>query len=366
MFHVYLLTWGNSAPLKIHMKNVKLIDKVTAALAASHNALPQGLKEGEDFVEAIIGKAFPCNYCYEAGGYLPRLTGTSYMDKKSRVLISRFLFAVYSALKKEDPVYLVRKHMKVSSWGRERIFSQPVSLKERYRALPLTPQKRGYRTAIGIEIEGESPYSRNTLSEMLPLFCKVVHDGSIRTIKGGEPAEVVSLLNRDEMEPRLFRLCDKLAKASFSTNKSCGLHVHLDARHLSFEEVCDKAKIATKWLSALSELFPLSRRDNSYAKIAFSRNERYRAVNVCSHGKHRTCEFRLHSSSINYQKILAWIRLCELLFSLRKAPKAGAGCLETLGQLPLAEYERSYWKARHIELNPNQYQGAINTNGNEE
>ena len=238
---------------------------------------------------------------------------------------------------------------------------------QRARARKLTPKGRGYRTAIGIEIEGQSPHSREDLAAALPLFTKVVYDGSIEVRGSGTAAEVVALLNRDEMEPRLHRLCARLGQMGFSTNKSCGLHVHIDCRHLSFEQVCVRAKIMDKWIKALVELVPVSRRENRYCQLGFSRTDRYRAVNVTSYSKHQTLEVRIHSSTVNYQKALAWIRLCELLFGLRKAPKASTGCLSTLDQLPLAEYERSYWRSRHAQLNPAQYMGAVvSSTGGEE
>ena len=40
--------------------------------------------------------------------------------------------------------------------------------------------------------------------------------------------------------------------------------------------------------------------------------------------------------------------------AIRYNPKE-ADCVGTLGQLPLMDYEASYWKARHRALNPTQY-----------
>ncbi|NDG65212.1 MAG: hypothetical protein EBY29_17390, partial [Planctomycetes bacterium] len=287
--------------------------------------------------------------------------------RPARRAISRVVYAIFVLAKVNDPAGYCRRWIGCNQLRRTDDATSP-PIAERARARKLTPKARGYRSAIGIEIEGFAPMNRNELVTCLPIYANAVHDGSIRAPHDMSPAEVICLLNRDEMEPRLFRLCAALGKVGFATNKSCGLHVHLDARHLSLDEVCNRAKTINKWLAAMRELVPLSRRDNSYCAFGFSRSERYRAVNVCSHSKHGTLEIRLHSSTANYQKILAWIRLVELLFSIGKPPKFGLGCMATLETLPLAEYERAYWRARHVQLNPAQYAGnaIVTGNGGEE
>jgi hypothetical protein len=127
-------------------------------------------------------------------------------------------------------------------------------------------------------------------------------------------------------------------------------------------EVLKIAKRTDKWMKALQELVPVSRRDQHYCKfgISASRNDRYRAVNFAAYFKYKTLEIRLHSATFDYAKILSWIRLCELILAIRYNPKE-ADCLGTLGQLPLMDYEASYWKARHRAINPSQYDTKTST-----
>ena len=61
----------------------------------------------------------------------------------------------------------------------------------------------------------------------------------------------------------------------------------------------------------------------------------------------------MHSGTTDYTKALSWVRLLELLMVVKAKPK-GEG-LAAMLQLPLCEYERSYWVKRHRELNPEMY-----------
>jgi hypothetical protein len=122
--------------------------------------------------------------------------------------------------------------------------------------------------------------------------------------------------------------------------------------------VLERAKVVDKWLFALRELVPTSRRDgNTYCKFGVTKSDRYRAVNIRSFETHKTLEVRLHSGTVDYTKVLAWVRLCELLLALRRKPK-DADCLGTLAQLPLAEHDVAYWRERHRLLNPSLYRAT--------
>jgi hypothetical protein len=115
----------------------------------------------------------------------------------------------------------------------------------------------------------------------------------------------------------------------------------------------------TAWMIALKEFVPESRRNNTdYAALSFSETNRYRAINFTAFRKYKTLEIRLHSGTVDYTKIIAWIRLCELLFVINVKPKAGAEGVAALCQLPLTEYEKSYWLKRHQQLNPGHYSSS--------
>lgn len=236
-----------------------------------------------------------------------------------------------------------------------------VGLLARIKNQPLVPQTFRYDRAIGIEIECCRPNNR---SVELPLWSRESGDGSIRSFPNTQPVEYKILLKRSELEMRLHRFCSLIS--DHRVNTSCGLHVHLDCRGRTEADVRVIAKRMTAWLIALKEFVPESRRNNTdYAALSFSETNRYRAVNFTAFRKYKTLEIRLHSGTVDYTKIIAWIRLCELLFVLNTKPRAGAQGVAALSQLPLTEYERSYWLKRHQQLNPGQYNSTMPNAENE-
>jgi len=223
---------------------------------------------------------------------------------------------------------------------------------------PLNPEVFRYDRALGVELECFGDVTMESLANVLPSWARAGTDGSVRPTDGKYAHEVRALFVRRELEPRLFRLCALLREQGLKVNSSCGLHIHLDQRGEDGATVTKRAKIMDSWLSALSELVPLSRRANSFCRFGVSSTDRYRAINLVAFQKYKTLEVRLHSGTVDYTKVLSWIRLCELLAAMRTKPKAG-GCIATLEQLPLPSHDLAYWRARHRELNPAMY----NNNG---
>jgi hypothetical protein len=221
-------------------------------------------------------------------------------------------------------------------------------LMARIRGMALTPQSFKYDRAVGVEIECYGPQ----LEDKLPMWAREKGDGSLGSRSDG--VEFNLLLKREFLEPRLFNFCKLMATYGHKVDKTCGLHVHLDMRGRSFEDVQKLAKKVDKWLYALRELVPQSRRENSYCQFGTSRTDRYKAVNLCAFEKFKTLEIRLHSGTTDYTKIISWLRLVEFVAAMPKAPKA-ASCIATLESLPLPAHEMAYWLARHKELNPRIY-----------
>jgi len=226
---------------------------------------------------------------------------------------------------------------------------------KRIKSMNLSPVEYKYDRAIGVEIECYG----NFLYDKLPIWAREKNDGSLDS--GG--VEFAILLKRSELEMRLHKFCNTIC--NHKVNKRCGLHVHLDQRNKTEKEVIKLAKHLNKWLFALREFLPVSRRDNRFCKFGVTNNmnnseNRYKAVNVCSFPKYKTLEIRIHSGTTDYTKIISWIRLLELLSVLTSKPKGEGVC--ALSQLPLSEYEKSYWLKRHQQLNPSQYSSAIPSN----
>lgn len=237
--------------------------------------------------------------------------------------------------------------------------------RQRIMARPLTPDSFKYDRALGVEIELTSSLKGDEIIKALPIWCRRAEDGSLRSSEGrGYTHEIRALFLRSQMEPRLHRLCTLLSNLDCAVNKSCGLHVHLDMRGETRVDVKKRATMMATWLQALQELVPPSRRTNDYCKWGISERDRYHAVNFVAFEKYRTLEIRLHSGTIDYTKILAWIRLCELLAAVRHKPKAG-GCIATLEQLPLASHDLAYWRSRHQQINPHMYSNQGTTSEQE-
>lgn len=251
----------------------------------------------------------------------------------------------------------VRSEVKYAVGSRRnaaRTETQPaLTISQRIATKPLTPESFRYDRALGIELELVSPLDESQITFSLPFWARRASDGSIRS-DGYYAHEIRALFPRSQMEPRLHRLCNLLNNMECKVNKSCGFHVHLDMRGESSEAVHKRAKIVDAWLYAMQELVPASRRTNDYCKFGISTRDRYHAVNYVAFSKYNTLEIRLHSGTVDYTKIIAWIRLCELLAAMRHKPKSG-GCIATLEQLPLASHDLAYWRARHQQINPTMY-----------
>jgi len=216
-----------------------------------------------------------------------------------------------------------------------------------------------YPNPIGLEFECYAPNAvpMHKVQEALPIWCQIGQDGSIRPPSGHYGLEIKALVRREDAELRLYRLCKIMQDLGLRVNKSCGLHVHMDARGINKPVAIKNARIMDAWLCAMQELGPLSRRDNSYCRFGIAAGCRYRAVNIRALESHRTLEVRLGSATLDYTKVIAWIRLLEVVRAVRSKPKP-ASCLSTLEQLPLPKHDLDFWRARHRQLNPHLYQDA--------
>jgi hypothetical protein len=196
------------------------------------------------------------------------------------------------------------------------------------------------RQWIGVEIEclipakdGEPERSaRDRLSHFLTankiVRCTVKTDGSISgglddsednreqsgTMIG---VEVTLTFNYTRGYSQLIKLCEALQAFGAQVNKSCGLHVHFDARHLDAGEAMVLGKRIGATLPVIRWMMPESRQNNSYCKMGVSsiHGDRYHAVNMTAYEKYRTIEVRLHSSTTNWAKICNWIELLKVIMA---------------------------------------------------
>jgi hypothetical protein len=152
----------------------------------------------------------------------------------------------------------------------------------------------------------------------------VKEDGSLREPDGYFPVEITVLTRLDKPD-NLKHVCELLSKLGAKVNKSCGMHVHLDARHLTKKQVRAIGEKFKRVIPVLSTLVPKTRRENDFCKLAVSGfgGGRYYAVNLTAFNRYQTIEVRLHSSTTDFDKIINWSRL---LSAIMYAPRIREAC----------------------------------------
>lgn len=176
---------------------------------------------------------------------------------------------------------------------------------------------------LGVEIE----YYPGAKEPRETQLSKSVDDGSLN--HGGRELRKLTWASKTGRLEGLLAL-----NLNGRVDKACGLHVHVDARHLgkdgllTAEETYDRL---CNFFFALKKLVPKSRRNNRFCKFYNNRpgsecfqepqsGERYAAINWCSFARHGTLEFRCQGGSVNTTKIETWALLCQFLLGFAASP----------------------------------------------
>lgn len=147
---------------------------------------------------------------------------------------------------------------------------------------------------------------------------QIVTDGSLDCDTGEYFGLEFKVMFRENDFKTLESVCKWLKSKRAIVNKTCGLHVHLDARKYTDKTVKNLANRFGAALPFLSKMVPESRVNNRYCQNQVSFNDRYSAVNGESYYKHKTLEIRLHTGSTDFDKIRNWVRL---LSHIKKSEK---------------------------------------------
>jgi hypothetical protein len=99
-------------------------------------------------------------------------------------------------------------------------------------------------------------------------------------------------------------------------NRSCGFHVHVEARDLNDVQLRRLEASFARWQEVLMSYVSASRRRNRYCAPISSRRDRYSALNLVPFATKGTVEFRLHQGTLNANKILAFVKLCIYMVEL--------------------------------------------------
>lgn len=229
---------------------------------------------------------------------------------------------------------------------------------------PTRTAPRPYTLArsVGVELEVAAPGRREAYEMIVavgvPATLSSTYGSRSHAYKGKWKVEPDSSVQGCEIASPPIRdlssietVCYALRQGAVpaSVNAACGLHVHVDARDLTWRDV---AKVATAWAqvqNALWTIVPASRRpganrfcapvpwshsnmlavvrsteapdmdslasNNGYPHSLLRQavSNRNYSLNIAAISKHGTIEFRSHSGTTNARKVQAWARLCERL-----------------------------------------------------
>jgi hypothetical protein len=170
---------------------------------------------------------------------------------------------------------------------------------------------------------------------------KIVTDGSLSPPTGYVGLEAVSPPLNASGIPQIYSVCSALQQSHARVNRSCGLHVHIGAQHLTMDAMRRLAFLYIEHEDVIDDLMPPSRRKsaNQYCRslkihaniegiarardvraLAYAirqssdeRHQRYTKLNFTSYWKHGTVEFRQHAGTIDPEKIRCWVSFCSKL-----------------------------------------------------
>lgn len=173
-------------------------------------------------------------------------------------------------------------------------------------------------------------YNHNTVQQW-----KVVTDSSVRNNNGQSGAELVSPpMTMEQFKAQLPIVCEVLKQLGMTANKTCGFHVHHDARDFQVDTFKKLYAMYIRFEDALDTLMPESRRgnNNNYCQ-GYKHNQqslldsirrvrtvsdivnligtRYVKLNLQSFQRHGTVEFRQHSGTTEADKMLNWMALTQ-------------------------------------------------------
>lgn len=128
--------------------------------------------------------------------------------------------------------------------------------------------------------------------------------------------------------PKVVAVVTALVKAGAVVDRSCGYHVHHEARDYQLKHIRALIRMWGAFDNAIHEALPFSRRNNEYARrwdrsdVAFFadaesvRNRvvaegRYASLNLTIWWTSGRMEFRAHSATLSPEKILDWLLLTQ-------------------------------------------------------
>jgi hypothetical protein len=211
---------------------------------------------------------------------------------------------------------------------------------------------------------------------------RVERDGSLRHAASYHAltAEVVSpILQGVAGYEEVMKVTEVLTRVGATTNRTTGLHVHVEASDLTGEEVARVVEFYTANQTAIDTMVSASRRNNRYAnkypafRVASMKQavaaqqgnkealrgyaNKYTVVNIAPLFTYGTIEFRQHQGSVNGKKITNWIKFVQAVVDaaqvagdLDTAVEAEAMLNNLVSKKVLAEEAATYLKTRPVAI----------------
>jgi hypothetical protein len=154
-------------------------------------------------------------------------------------------------------------------------------------------------------------------------------------------------------EKIVYDVCEFLKDRAY-VNASCGTHVHFDMRGLTRDRVKTYGQRLGKCVKALKEILPKSRRDNYFCDKdvnTLDSWDRYAFVNLAAYKRHKTLEIRGHSGTIDADKILKWIKICDKIMRSRGDNKNTKSVKEMVEKFRFNKDVKRYIEKRYVEVN---------------
>jgi len=171
----------------------------------------------------------------------------------------------------------------------------------------------------GVDCQIES-YNHNTRPHW-----KIVSDASLHSIRGYAGELVSPILSGVEGALELKAVIDALNTVEGVTvNRSCGLHVHLDCRDMTIEQIKSTYERYSNYEEQIDLCMPRSRRGDPRWCAGLARTKdsvkraatkegaanavgRYFKVNLAQIANRGSIEFRQHSGTTEFKKIINWL-----------------------------------------------------------
>lgn len=188
-----------------------------------------------------------------------------------------------------------------------------------------------------------SNYDANVLGGAKKFVLNIHDDGSVEG--DGFPAEVVTQPLLENRKSAIKSLCDSVKKRGGYVNRSCGGHIHVDAKDLKsllrdeenmviavkFLTLCEPALYAVTGKGRIGNSFcnPLgmelrseydydTNKEEDFWDDGDLKGDRYHSINFCALEDHGTLEFRLFAGTLEHEKWIARAAFAEAIVNKLK------------------------------------------------